>query len=139
MATHSCVRSGFLSSSMSIAAIALLAAPASRAQTTDVSLVAAAPESVAAADTTDSSSDTSASGRKDPYALKEVTVTAEKRSVNLQNVPLAVTAISGDTLDKSNVTDLTGLNGYVPGLAVEKSSGSELMISIRGVGSETPQ
>ena len=75
----------------------------------------------------------------DSNALDEVIVTAQKQSELLDKVPVAITVIKGGTLDKSNITDLTGLNGFVPGLAVEKSSGSELMISIRGIGSETPQ
>lgn len=72
-------------------------------------------------------------------SLELVTVTAERRSVNLQQEVLSVTSVPADALDKSNITDLSGLNGYVPGLLAEKSSGSELMISIRGIGSETPQ
>ena len=71
--------------------------------------------------------------------LAEVIVTAQRRIEDLQHVPLAVSVLSGDTLEQSNVVDLTGMNTLVPGLAVEKSSGSELMLSIRGVGSETPQ
>jgi iron complex outermembrane receptor protein len=87
-----------------------------------------------------------ASGQSAPAAthvavdtLQEITVTAQRRPELLDRVPIAITAVSGESLDKSNITDLTGLNGIVPGLAVERSSGSELMISIRGIGSETPQ
>jgi iron complex outermembrane recepter protein len=72
-------------------------------------------------------------------ALQEVVVTAERHEELLDKVPIAISAVSGESLDKSNITDLSGLNGYVPGLSVERSSGSELMISIRGIGSETPQ
>lgn len=72
-------------------------------------------------------------------ALAEITVTAQKHEELLDKVPVAITAIQRARLDRSNIADLTGLNGFVPGLAVEKSSGSELMISIRGIGSETPQ
>lgn len=71
--------------------------------------------------------------------LSEVTVTAERRSENLQKEAIAISAISGANIKQANITDLSGLNGYVPGLLAERSSGSELMISIRGVGSETPQ
>ena len=71
--------------------------------------------------------------------IETVIVTAEKRSGDLQTVPLAVTAISGSTLDKSNVFDLSGLNGTVPGLSIAKSSGFERIVTIRGVGSETPE
>jgi iron complex outermembrane receptor protein len=71
--------------------------------------------------------------------LREVTVTAEKQTLDLQLVPLAITAVSGSMLDHSNVTDLSGLNGYVPGLTITKSGGYENIVTIRGIGSETPQ
>jgi iron complex outermembrane recepter protein len=96
---------------------ALFVANASRAQTPATDTATSAPEP----------------------GLSEIIVTAQRRAEDLERVPLAVSVITGDTLEKSNVVDLTGLNALVPGLAVERSSGSELMLSIRGVGSETPQ
>jgi iron complex outermembrane receptor protein len=71
--------------------------------------------------------------------IEKVIVTAEKRRVNLQEAPLAVTALSGDALGKANVVNLAGLNGQVPGLSIAKSGGYETVVTIRGVGSETPQ
>jgi len=71
--------------------------------------------------------------------LETITVTAQRRSANLQTEALSVSAISGETIQKANIVDIAGLNGYVPGLLAQRSSGSELMINIRGVGSETPQ
>jgi iron complex outermembrane receptor protein len=81
----------------------------------------------------DSSADKPAAG------IETVVVTAEKRRVNLQNAPLAVTAISSENLEKSNIVNLAGLNGEVPGLSIAKSSGYETVVTIRGVGSETPE
>jgi iron complex outermembrane recepter protein len=80
-----------------------------------------------------------ATASEEDTGLAQIIVTAQRRTEDLQRVPFAVSVITGDTLEKSNAVDLSGLNAVVPGLAVEKSSGSELMISIRGVGSETPQ
>ncbi|CAN5226689.1 TonB-dependent receptor [soil metagenome] len=71
--------------------------------------------------------------------LETVVVTAQRRSENLQKEALAVSAVAGESIEKANIVDIGGLNGYVPGLLAEKSSGSEMMISIRGIGSETPQ
>ena len=71
--------------------------------------------------------------------LSEVVVTAERRSVDLQKSALSVTAVTAETLTQANITDITGLNGSVPGLVVARSGGGERMISIRGVGSETPE
>lgn len=71
--------------------------------------------------------------------ISDIVVTAERRDVNLQSAPLAVSAIDADTLRADNITDITGLNGTVPGLVVARSGGAERIISIRGIGSETPE
>lgn len=71
--------------------------------------------------------------------LEEVTVTAEKRQVNLQDAPVAISAVSAATLDESNIVQMADLNGLVPGLTIAKSSGFERIVTIRGIGSETPE
>jgi iron complex outermembrane receptor protein len=71
--------------------------------------------------------------------LEEVTVTAERRVVDLQKTALAITVIPASSLDKSNINDLAGLNGEVPGLEITRSSGFETVVTLRGVGSETPE
>lgn len=71
--------------------------------------------------------------------IQEIQVTAERRSTDLQKTPLAITTVSPDALDASNITDLAGLNGTVPGLEITKSSGFENIVTIRGVGLETPE
>jgi iron complex outermembrane receptor protein len=71
--------------------------------------------------------------------LTEILVTAERRSVSLQQAPMSVSAITADALQASNITDITGLNGSVPGLVVARSGGGERILSIRGIGSETPE
>ncbi len=52
---------------------------------------------------------------------------------------MSVSAITADSLQASNITDITGLNGSVPGLVVARSGGGERVLSIRGIGSETPE
>src|SRR3984885_10236811 len=71
--------------------------------------------------------------------LEQITVRAEQREIDLQQAPVAITAISASTLDQSNITQLADLNGSVPGLTIATSSGFERMVSIRGIGSETPE
>jgi len=71
--------------------------------------------------------------------LTDIVVTAERREVSLQQAPLSVSAITAETLKAANINDITGLNGTVPGLVVAKSGGGERIITIRGVGSETPE
>lgn len=74
-----------------------------------------------------------------PQTLETITVSADKRKVSVQDAPIAITAISGASLDKSNVVQMSDLNGLVPGLTIAKSSGFENIASIRGIGSETPE
>jgi iron complex outermembrane receptor protein len=78
-------------------------------------------------------------GEQQASQLEEVVVTAERRPVDLQKSALSVSAVTAETLTQGNITDITGLNGLVPGLVVARSGGGERVISIRGIGSETPE
>lgn len=71
--------------------------------------------------------------------VEEVVVTAQRRSVSIQNTAIAITALTADSLEKSNVTQLSNINGLVPSLSVTSTSGFETNVSIRGVGNETPE
>lgn len=71
--------------------------------------------------------------------VSEVVVTAEHRAVDVQRAPLAITEVGGEQLDRSFVTGMAGLNATVPSLEVTKASGFENLVTIRGVGSETPE
>ena len=71
--------------------------------------------------------------------LEEVVVTAEKRDVDLQKTPLAVTAVPNAALTKSNVVSIVDLNAKVPGLTASRNNGLQRVIAIRGVGYETAQ
>ncbi|MBM0171276.1 TonB-dependent receptor [Altererythrobacter sp. C41] len=63
-----------------------------------------------------------------------IVVTARRRSENLQNVPVAVTALSGDILLERGISDATQLNQLVPGLRIEAfNSPTSMNIGIRGV------
>jgi iron complex outermembrane receptor protein len=50
-----------------------------------------------------------------------IVVTARKRGESIIDVPLSITAISGDTLAARNITDLNSLNGNIPGLRYQNS------------------
>ena len=64
-----------------------------------------------------------------------IVVTAQGRSQSLADVPIAVSAISGDLLEKSGVADIRDLNQVAPSLLVS-STGNEANGSarIRGIG-----
>ncbi len=69
--------------------------------------------------------------------LGEIVVTAQRREENLQDVPLSVTAVSGDKLDAISAggVDIRGISGRVPSLLVESSFGRTFpRFYIRGLG-----
>jgi iron complex outermembrane receptor protein len=72
-------------------------------------------------------------------SVAPIIINAERREVNLQRAPLSVSVVAARQLDQSFVTDVKGLNGTIPGLEVTKASGFENLVTIRGVGSETPE
>ena len=68
--------------------------------------------------------------------IETVVVTARKREENVQNIPVAVTALSGEKLDKYNITSLENVAAQTPQLIVQRGgSGSGADISLRGIGS----
>ena len=70
--------------------------------------------------------------------LDEIIVTAEKRKASLQDVSIAVTALSGDRLENSGIEDSMALEMVTPGL-VMSGNGSWGFVTIRGVGSTALQ
>src|SRR3984957_1598053 len=81
-----------------------------------------------------------ATGAADSGGLAEIVVTARRRAENLQDVPLAVTAISADTLQQDNVTSLADLNSFVPNMKIstDRATSSTINVYIRGVGQSDP-
>ena len=71
--------------------------------------------------------------------LEEILVTARRREVAIEEAPIAVSALSGEDFDRSNVVKLDNFNGYVPGLVVAKNDGAGRVVTIRGIGWETAQ
>jgi iron complex outermembrane receptor protein len=68
-------------------------------------------------------------------ALAEIVVTAEKRTANLQTVPISVSAVSGATLQSANVQDMSDLEVAVPGISVVRQN-TAVEFFIRGVGTD---
>jgi len=70
--------------------------------------------------------------------LEEVVVTARRRLERLMDVPMAVTALSGQELDQLGALDLTFLTQTTPNTSVEPARGTNnaLAAYIRGVGQQ---
>lgn len=73
-------------------------------------------------------------------AIEEVVVTARRREENLQDVPMAVTALTNQTLALRGAPDLTDVAQVVPSVTIEPSraTNSTLTAFIRGVGQQDP-
>ncbi|HEY7775603.1 MAG TPA: TonB-dependent receptor plug domain-containing protein, partial [Kineobactrum sp.] len=74
------------------------------------------------------------------FALEEVLVTARRRSENLQDVPIAVTALSGDALRLRGASDISELAQIIPSVTLEPSRATSTTLTafIRGVGQQDP-
>jgi iron complex outermembrane receptor protein len=73
-------------------------------------------------------------GGQPPPDLDEIVVTAQKRSERVNDVPLSITAVSGDKLAEQGVTSASDLERVVPGFTFQPSSRLAPVFSIRGIG-----
>ena len=64
--------------------------------------------------------------------LSEVVVTAERRVENVQKTPIAITALSGDELERQGVRDVLNLDRVSPDVRLYSNSGGTV-VSIRGI------
>jgi iron complex outermembrane receptor protein len=64
-----------------------------------------------------------------------VTVTAERRKINLQTAPLAATVVSGAQLQQKGIQTVDDLQFHVPSLTVVDAGGS-VLLNIRGLGKD---
>ena len=66
--------------------------------------------------------------------LEEVVVTARKRAENLQDVPMSVTAISAEQLERLGIRDLKDVTRYTPGVTLDQGFGlNDQRLVIRGL------
>ncbi len=75
-------------------------------------------------------------GSGEPTAVEEVIVTAQKREERLQDVPLAITALSSEAIERSGALSLRDIVALAPSVTFSQSQGPvQSNIAIRGVGS----
>lgn len=68
--------------------------------------------------------------------FEEIIVTAQKRTQNLMDVPVAVSAISGQQIEEAGIKDVWDLQQNVPGLLMGRSqTTTSSNFNIRGIGS----
>lgn len=67
-------------------------------------------------------------------ALEEVVVTATRRAASVQDIPLNITALSGEMIQRERLSDLTDLARRVPGMTViEQGARAADVITVRGL------
>jgi len=73
------------------------------------------------------------SGNQAADVLEEITITAQRRTENLQTVPIAVTALQGSELESKAIAQISDLQNAAPSLSIT-TAGLTNNVNIRGVG-----
>src|SRR5690606_10200104 len=68
--------------------------------------------------------------------LEPVTVNAQKREQQILDVPAAISAVTANTIERSNITELGPLSEFVPGLYILEQGANRPSFVIRGLTSE---
>ncbi|ALJ07345.1 MULTISPECIES: TonB-dependent receptor [Brevundimonas] len=81
-----------------------------------------------------------AANAQDAATVDDIVVTARRRAESLQDVPVAVTAVTGEQLEARGALDITELARSTPSLTLNAARGSNstLISFIRGVGQQDP-
>jgi iron complex outermembrane receptor protein len=111
---------------ITVAATAACAVPASAMQSASDSANSTTATSSQTA-SADPAADATVEGQ-----VEEIVVTAAKREENLQDVPISVTAVTGETLIRTGIANVEDLQFFVPGVSV--TNDSMAIINIRGIG-----
>src|SRR5829696_3068483 len=112
----------------SIAAAAFTASPATAQDATQPPATATPESNAQTQDQASTASD------------QEIVVTARRRSELLLDVPIAVTAYSGEQLNRQGALDITDVSDTTPNVNLETSRGTNTTLTafIRGVGQQDP-
>jgi iron complex outermembrane receptor protein len=72
--------------------------------------------------------------------LEQVTITAQKISEDLQRVPISMSALTADAIEKKNITDMIGVAQNSPSISFAPNPGSSntLILYMRGQGAAVP-
>src|SRR5579862_5577448 len=70
--------------------------------------------------------------------IQEITVTAQRRVENMQDVPITIQALTGETLTQLNATTLDDYLRYVPNVTLASMGPGQASIYIRGLSATLP-
>ena len=67
--------------------------------------------------------------------VETLIVTAGKRAENIQDVPMSVTAVSGDYLEKTGIGNVSELSKFIPSVIIAQSNNNRnTSVFVRGIG-----
>ena len=72
-------------------------------------------------------------GADEATVLQEIVVTAQRRAENLQDVPIAATALDADAIEAKAIVQLADLQAAAPSLSIT-NAGQTQAVNIRGIG-----
>ncbi|MCX2779407.1 TonB-dependent receptor [Microbulbifer thermotolerans] len=76
---------------------------------------------------------TAISGTAYAAEIEEVVVTAQKRAENLQEVPIAISAVTGENMKAMGIKNLTDLGKSTPGVEMNNDTPLQPTYNIRGI------
>ncbi|WEK46352.1 MAG: TonB-dependent receptor [Candidatus Andeanibacterium colombiense] len=72
-------------------------------------------------------------------ASGDIMVTARRREERAQDVPIALTAVSGETLERTGLINLVQISQLTPTLVIRNNNARNTFANIRGLGSNSDQ
>jgi len=69
--------------------------------------------------------------------LEEITVTATKRDTSLQEIPMSISAITGEELERYGVADFTDIATSVPSVSFRSGGPGRTKLNVRGISAAT--
>ena len=96
-------------------------------------LLVTAPTAAAQEGAQEDQQDQQETERDDDSFAEEITVTSTKRDELLTEVPISVTVVDGESLERQRAEDLDDLVAVVPGLSVTSASPGTTRITLRGI------
>ena len=69
--------------------------------------------------------------------IEEVVVTARKRAESMQDVPISITALSGEAIDKAAVVDMNDVDRMATNVVFEGLDRTKPLVYVRGIGTRT--
>jgi iron complex outermembrane receptor protein len=80
---------------------------------------------------------TAADAEASSDAIQEVTVTAQRRTENMQDVPIQIQALTGETLQQLNVSTFDDFVKYLPNVTSASNGPGQGVIFMRGLATST--